>query len=359
MLRLIVRLFFILIIVFSTVIVVFMQSGHYRYDTLMLYTQTQYNGFRLWDMQTQQFHNLMPLSRTGIRTVWIPTWSPDGEQLAFVMRENHVVDGDVSIADNLYIVDASGRNLQRILDNSSSRTISRSGANPLMRWAPDGQMIAFYLDIFSDPRLWIVSIAGEVIATADETLPTGGLLMWSADSETVYVVLERQELSYQTLDAVPGALLSSPTTIILPESPVSMDAILPSPVAGQLLVYDDSRDVVWLADLERDTYQAIEQIQDNNLTALAWSHNGSRIGWVQRDLRASRIHTLDLASGIITDYQLSPEIANDLSFNIQLPDNPPQVIVYMQRGLFCRNIGVQMHCSDPDLFAATWSGMRP
>src|SRR5690606_34699421 len=100
--------------------------------------------------------------------------------------------------------------------------------------------------------------------------------------------------------------------------------------APELLVYDDTTDTVWHFDLARESVEQIEPIVDNNLTALTWSHDGSRIGWVQRELRVTEIYSLSLEDSLVTQYHLSPERANDLSFAMWLPENPAEVIVRMQ-----------------------------
>ena len=65
-----------------------------------------------------------------------PSWSPDGKRMAFVSRrDGHVHPIDGWRTSEIYVMDADGNNQQRLTDNDFYDT------HP--SWSPDGERIAF------------------------------------------------------------------------------------------------------------------------------------------------------------------------------------------------------------------------
>ena len=58
---------------------------------------------------------------------WFPSWSPDGQRIAFMSNR----DGDFEI----YVMDADGKNITQLTQNNDYEW--------LPSWSPDGQRIAF------------------------------------------------------------------------------------------------------------------------------------------------------------------------------------------------------------------------
>ena len=72
-----------------------------------------------------------------------PSWSPDGERIAFVSDRNNK-------ADYLYVMDSDGGNLKRL----TSDAVSRGPA-----WSPDGQKI-LYVRSKGGYQLWVIDADG-------------------------------------------------------------------------------------------------------------------------------------------------------------------------------------------------------
>ena len=78
------------------------------------------------------------------RDDWHPSWSPDGERIAFASE----MEGNFEI----YVMDADGENQQRLTDDP------RSDWHP--SWSPDGERIAFTSDRDRDFEIYVMDADG-------------------------------------------------------------------------------------------------------------------------------------------------------------------------------------------------------
>jgi len=89
-----------------------------------------------------------------------PVWSPDGRQVAFVVRENA---GDrradvvaSALESNIYIADAASGDVRAVTRFEGALTEAPA-------WSPDGAWLAFSTDAGGGPDIWLAEIAtGEV-----------------------------------------------------------------------------------------------------------------------------------------------------------------------------------------------------
>jgi TolB protein len=95
---------------------------------------------------------------------WWPTWSPDGERIAFVSRRQ---GGNVDI----YVMNADGSNLVRLTYHDAA------DAQP--SWSPDGAFIAFTSKRVGKDALYMVRADGKSLAPVtygvrEEVTPSWG-----------------------------------------------------------------------------------------------------------------------------------------------------------------------------------------
>ena len=85
-----------------------------------------------------------------IKSIEDPQYSPDGRQIAFVVKEDSLESGK-SNAD-IYIVDADGSNLRRMTNHSEADT------HP--RWSPDGKKLLFVSARSRGRQVWLLPLDG-------------------------------------------------------------------------------------------------------------------------------------------------------------------------------------------------------
>jgi TolB protein len=98
------------------------------------------------------------------RDDYTPTWSPDGERIAFVRGE--IPPGGLG---ELWVMDADGSNAHVLLDTPPVDFPS---------WSPDGSRIAFELGNWPDVRVGVVDLDAGIVTD----LGTGYHPVWSPDA---------------------------------------------------------------------------------------------------------------------------------------------------------------------------------
>jgi Tol biopolymer transport system component len=73
-----------------------------------------------------------------------PAWSPDGQQIAFTSKRHHNVD--------IYVMDRDGANLTRLTNHRAK--------DGMPDWSPDGQQIAFTSVRKGNPDIYVINADG-------------------------------------------------------------------------------------------------------------------------------------------------------------------------------------------------------
>ena len=109
-----------------------------------------------------------------------PAWSPDGKQIAFGTEE--IVDPASRLGDStLYIVDAAGGALRKVVDGD--------GVQP--SWSPSGQRIVYWSNTGGQRDIYTVAAGGgpRVAVTQDAALDWSPI--WSPDGRFIYYSSDR------------------------------------------------------------------------------------------------------------------------------------------------------------------------
>lgn len=118
------------------------------------------HNLELYKLSSTDLHNLTQSPSQES----FPVWSPDGEQLAFLLNENG--------QQHLALMDADGRNTHVLVEN-----VLALDEPPV--WARDGQMIAFACSVDKRTTLCLVSPGGGWVQIMPGEWASLGSIQWS------------------------------------------------------------------------------------------------------------------------------------------------------------------------------------
>ena len=107
---------------------------------------------------------------------WEPSWSPDGERIAFASGRN-------AFRWCIYVMDADGSNQQRLTDNS--------GWDSSPSWSPDGERIAFVSHREGNKDIYVMDADGGNLRRRTRNLAHDLHPSWSPDGKRIVFVSHR------------------------------------------------------------------------------------------------------------------------------------------------------------------------
>ncbi len=110
-----------------------------------------------------------------LRAVEDPNFSPDGKQIAFVVRESNLEKGTTN--SEIYLINVDGSDLRRMTNNESSDT------HP--RWSPDGSEILFLSTRTQDSQVWLLPARGGEPRQLTNFSSGAGSPIWAPDGKHV------------------------------------------------------------------------------------------------------------------------------------------------------------------------------
>jgi dipeptidyl aminopeptidase/acylaminoacyl peptidase len=145
---------------------------------------------------------------TAASDEYLPAWSPDGRQIAYVTRRG--VDADRHFNYDIYLVEPRAGAAERRLTSFAGADLDPDwGARPA--WSPDGKRIA-YLQSGEDKWIyyapWQLAIID--VATGDSHLPAPidrcfYKPVWAPDGRSILTLVEQSRVTYlSTVDAKSG-----------------------------------------------------------------------------------------------------------------------------------------------------------
>ena len=115
-----------------------------------------------------------------------PSWSPDGERIAFASRRDGHFIGEFGLSSEIYVMDADGKNTRRLTNNRNSDWSPS--------WSPDGKWIAFSADRKGDDvnyQIYVMDADGGNLQKLTNNRVDDGSPSWSSDGERVAFVSDR------------------------------------------------------------------------------------------------------------------------------------------------------------------------
>jgi Tol biopolymer transport system component len=129
-------------------------------------TQTPFTVGELWVMDSDG-SNAHKLADADAGHGYAANWSPDGKRIAFVVRENpddeRADQSSEALLSNIYLVDVQSGSLTQLTHLKNGRTETPS-------WSPDGNTLAFNVVINDRMNVHIVDLStGEIRALMEES----------------------------------------------------------------------------------------------------------------------------------------------------------------------------------------------
>lgn len=251
-----------------------------------------------------------------------PTWSPDGQRIAFTLAEQ----AEGGTRETIWVMESDGSQAQRLL------TPPDFGYAGDVAWSPDGGRLAFFLGGVEGGDIWVCMADGSglkrLVTSADPESVGTFQPAWSPDGQrivyTQQVITPRPEghgfLQANTIWVI-GADGSDPQQTTEGELPAW-------PPEGRMIAFartveePEYQRQIWIRDLSSG-----EEWRLGPGYEPAWSPNGEWIAFVDRAVREDVLKAKEDGSPLLIARYESQEVflmRSDGSDRHQLTDHPPE-----------------------------------
>ena len=284
-----------------------------------------------------------------------PQWSPDSRSLAFTSSR--------SGKTNLYVIRLDGGEAEQITD-------VKSGVTSFL-WAPDGKRIAFVMrDAATDDeeknnkgkddwrwvdesvkinRLYVINLEKDENGKREPRKLSGDANVdadfdWSPDGKTIaFSRTKMPKADYWTTADLMLADVSSGQVTNLAVTPAAENSPIFSPDGKWIAFIVTANPPRWagygriaLIPSSGGTPKLLAETFDAQPDIIDWSADGRKLYLSEIRGTASRISTMDVATGTVTDLNKGNEVfgaismnrsRNMLGFTLQAPDKAPEAFV--------------------------------
>jgi len=112
-----------------------------------------------------------------------PSFSPQGDAIVFSKSSNYLFD------DKLYIMNSDGSNVKQFLDFNNLAAICPS-------WSPDGERIAFIVEATSYQGVYIIKLKDRTITKISDINPDKSQPTWSTDGKKIAFASRQEQRTY-------------------------------------------------------------------------------------------------------------------------------------------------------------------
>ncbi len=237
-----------------------------------------------------------------------PVWSPDGRRIAFVSLRDTLTGKAGLGKGSIYIMDfdpwtgAGGGNATRLTDEK--------GADGWPTWSPDGQRIAFHSDRSGNWDIWSIKIDGSGLTRLTEHPAADRHPAWSPDGKKLAFTSERSGTEDVWVIDVQTALQGArdAQAVNLTKAPSRDRYPFWSP-DGRQLTFNTRRDgnqEVYVMNADGSNPRNVSRAPDSTEGLADWSPNGKNLVLYSDRPGNKDVFVVELASGKWTNLTRHP-----------------------------------------------------